>query len=129
MKENKPADTQETSKEIRSLEELIDRYVYWYNEYVVDEWEYPDERKYDWSSFLYMEKLLLKHFNLPNRKPYKQNLREVIIDYHFHISGSRLYDNKNDIAPTELVKKLIDKLNNLQASRVKELVEKKNAKK
>lgn len=65
---------------MEETKELIEEYAFCYNEWLEDEFDYPDERKADWSSFLLREKLLLKHFGLPNRKPHKGELREVIFD-------------------------------------------------
>lgn len=63
---------------METIEELIEEYVYYFNEYLEDELDYPDEAENNYSAFLFKEMQILKYFGLPNRKPYKIILSKII---------------------------------------------------
>ena len=101
---------------MEAREKLIEEYVYWYNEFLEDELEYPDEAKLNWSSFLLCEKLLLQLFNLPTRKSYKTELRNIILDEIKDESINGLWLPRLDYT-NELSDKIIKMLSALRRTR------------
>jgi len=60
------------------IEEKIKNWLDLYDEYLSDQFEYPDEAKIEYSTFLSEKKEILKCFSLPNSKLYSSILYNLI---------------------------------------------------
>lgn len=78
-----------------------------YDDYLNDQFEYPDEAKLQYASFTHQIKDLLTHFNLPNKQPYSGVLYKIIDD--------NLYEKKITDNLFQLSIKFSTKLSNLIA--------------
>jgi hypothetical protein len=63
---------------MESINKRVKNWVELYDEYLSDQFEYPDEAKLEYSAFLAETKEILKCFGLPNRKHYTSILYQII---------------------------------------------------
>jgi predicted GIY-YIG superfamily endonuclease len=90
---------------MEKIDELIENYFYYYNEYIENTIDYPDLAKDDYNSFVYTEYAILNYFGIKKQK----HIRRVLYDF---ISES-CYENRIEYSK-ELSLKIIATMEKLK---------------